>query len=404
MTANRQPNMLFLAGVPTTFRHFLVPHVKHLQERGWRVAGAANGLPGDAAATALHKAMHIPWTRKPRDPSNWTAAVHAVRESVAACRPDLVHVHDPVAAFVTRYALRANRGRLQVLYTAHGLHAHPRGKLHRNLVFSAAERIASRWTDDLMVINEEDFRRAKTWPVRHGVHRMPGIGVDLGHYGASAQRDAEVQTFRASIGLRSSEPLFVMLAELNPEKRHRDVIRALTYVKHPHVHVAFAGVGPEQAHLEVLARQLGVLDRVSFLGFRSDVAVLLQASTALLLPSEREGLPRSIMEGMAMGVPAIVADVRGSHELIQADRGWLHDVGDQATLAAAMDVAASDPSEAARKGARARQAVRAYGLTEVLGRYDAVYEEALARAWSTSSRSQAASAAPSIVSDGKSHA
>ncbi len=403
MTRDRKPSMLFLASVPSTFRHFLLPHVRHLQQAGWRVDGAAHGLPDDPAAETLQRAMHIPWTRKPQDLVNWSAAVRAVQACVAACDPDLVHAHDPIAAFVTRVALRSAGGRPQVLYTAHGLHAHPRGKPHTNLAFAAAERFASRWTDDLILINDEDFTRASAWPVRHGVHRMPGIGVDLRQYGPFMQRAADVQTLRASLGLTPGEPLFVMLAELNPEKRHRDVLHALTRVKQPGVKVAFAGVGPEQTALEVLARQLGVASRVSFLGFRNDVPVLLQAATALLLPSEREGLPRSIMEGMAMGVPAIVADVRGSHELIQPDRGWLHEVGDHAGLAAAMEAAASDPAAAARKGARAKQAVKAYGLPEVLDRYDAVYAAALARARSAAPTIPTSFAASSIVRDGKSH-
>lgn len=401
MTRRHPPSMLFLAGVPSTFRHFLMPHVRHLQKAGWRVDGGAHALEDDDVATRLDHASNVPWTRRPRDRVNWTAAVTQVRRLVETRTPDLVHVHDPVAAFVTRYALRDFDGYPQVLYTAHGLHAHPRGRWHTNFVFAVAERWAARWTDDLMLINDEDAALASRWPVRHGVHRVPGIGVDLQRYRASASRAADVHTFRASLGLDERQPLMVMLAELNPEKRHRDVLYALTRVKHPSLRVAFAGVGPEQTRLGALARRLGVASRVSFLGFRSDVPVLLQASTALLLPSEREGLPRSIMEGMGMNVPAIVADVRGSHELIQPDRGWLHAVGDRNGLAAAMDEAASDPSVVERKGARARQAVRAYGLAAVLAAYDAVYDAALGRAKAPAATPGVSYAASSIVSDGK---
>jgi glycosyltransferase involved in cell wall biosynthesis len=308
-------------------------------------------------------------------------AARALRRLVAEQGYDLVHVHTPIAAFVTRLALRRSRrgGRPVVIYTAHGFHFHARGSALKNALYVAAERLAGRWTDYLVVINRDDEAAA----LRHAlvpadrVRYMPGIGIATRAYApgsVSAERAAAV---RDALGMRASERLLLVVAEFNPGKRNRDVIDAFARLGRENVRLAFAGDGPLLAASKARASKLGVASRIHFLGFRSDVPVLIAAADAVLLLSEREGLPRSVMEALCCGKPVIGTDVRGVRDLLSDDCGILVPVGDIDAVVGAIKRVLDDAEGAAAMGQRARRKMTGYDELTVLRLHEQLYAEAL---------------------------
>jgi len=343
----------------------------------------SNGVTEVDACVASFDAVHeIGWTRKPTDLANLTSAPEQLRRLVRQGDYDLVHVHDPIAAFVTRLALRRLRphGGPRVVYTAHGFHFYRGAPPAQAVVFRALERIASNWTDRLVVINQEDLASARTFPLakRGGVVYMPGIGVDMLKYDPAAVGPAEIERVRRELGVKNGQPLFTMVAEFNPGKRHRDAVQALAESGIPGSILALAGIGPLIGEVEAQAQTLGVANRVKLLGYRNDIPALIMASAAVLLPSEREGLPRSLMEAAALERPVIATRIRGVSELVTSETGFLHDVGDVAALAGAMRTVATDPTMAREMGRRGRQAVRKFGLDNILSLHDELYSELLA--------------------------
>ena len=125
-----------------------------------------------------------------------------------------------------------------------------------------------------------------------------------------------------------------------------------------------------------LAHTLGVEDRVHFLGIRHDIPVCLKASVGMLLLSEREGLPRSIMEAFCLGTPVIATDVRGCRDLVKGN-GILVPVGAPDALASAMCRLRDDPAEASRMSERASIAIRDYDVTAVVHAHDELYDTVL---------------------------
>ena len=113
------------------------------------------------------------------------------------------------------------------------------------------------------------------------------MGIDTNRFCPEAVSPAEVQRVRGEIGLGPEEKLFLMVAEFNPGKRHRDALRAFAQLPHTETHLAFAGVGPLMSKMQALAEELGVRQRVHFLGWRRDIPALMRASIAVLLPSEQ---------------------------------------------------------------------------------------------------------------------
>jgi glycosyltransferase involved in cell wall biosynthesis len=170
----------------------------------------------------------------------------------------------------------------------------------------------------------------------------------------------------------------LMIAEFNPGKRHRDVLQAFAGCPEDAV-LAFAGIGPLEQAMSDLAKQLGISDRVRFLGYRRDIPVLLRASSALLLPSEREGLPRSIMEALCLGTPVISTRIRGVEDLLADDCGIMTEVGDVAAIGKAINWVLEHPVEARAMGLKGQAHMQTFSIGEVIQLHEALYETALGR-------------------------
>ena len=374
--------LLIVATVPVTFEAFLAPFGVHFRSLGWHVDGMAAGLSESSAAVSFNDVFDVTWSRNPLDPRNLRRAAPRVRDVVEAGEYDLVHVHTPVAAFVTRFALRGlrKRGRPRVIYTAHGFHFAPGLSPLRNAIFLAAEKLAGRWTDELVVINADDFaaaRKHRIVPPQH-LRMIHGIGVNTDRMSPEVVSPEAAQAFRGELGL-SGAPLLTMVAEFTPNKRHDAVLRALARTTSG-VHLAFAGDGPTFEASKTLARDLGLERRAHFLGYRTDVRELIAASLATVLFSAREGLPRSSMESLAMGVPVVGGDIRGLRDLLADGCGVLVPPGDEGALAAAIDALVADPSKAAEMGRRGREKMLGeYSLASVIAQHEHLYADVLGR-------------------------
>lgn len=378
MIVPRPPRLLIAASVPETLRAFLMPYAERYRARGWRVDAAAHGVHDAPELAGVFDALHeLPWTRDPTDAVNLRAAPRALRSLVTRERYDVVHVHDPIAGFVSRLALRGlrRRGDVRLVYTAHGFHFRPGGPPASNLLFWSLERLAAPWTDRLVVINRDDEQAARRWPVP--VVRMPGIGVDLRRYDPVQVKAEAVTAVRAELRLAPAQPLLVMVAELNPGKRHADALASMASCGRPDVVLACAGVGPEEESLRARASALGIAHRVRWLGWRRDVPVLIRAAAALLLPSEREGLPRCVMEACCLERPVIGTRIRGTEELVSDANGVLVEVGDIEAIAAAIRRIVDDPADAADMGRAGRRAMEPFDIGRVLAAHDRLYAELL---------------------------
>jgi glycosyltransferase involved in cell wall biosynthesis len=368
--------------VPVTLEAFLVPIAKHFRSLGWRVDAMARDLTrSSGCVTAFHGCKDIPWSRNPLDPRNLFRAAGLVREHIEEGHYDIVHVHTPVAGFVTRLALRRRKaGALpRVVYTAHGFHFYRGGSILRNMVFRTLEKIAGRWTDALVVMNREDVEAARDLRIvpTDRLRFMPGIGLETARYRPGSVLPDDVARLRDELQLPPAEDLFLVVGEFIPRKRHEDVLHALSRLSTRHAHLLLAGAGPLEGELRRLATELGIKDRVHFLGFRRDIPVLLRASRALLLASEHEGLPRSVMEAMCMETPVIGVRIRGIEDLLEDECGLLVEKGDRTGLAWAMGQVLDDPEGARKLAVRAWAKMERYDLKNILDLHESLYREVL---------------------------
>lgn len=372
--------MLLAATVAPTLSAFLLPVVRHVRELGWQVDAMAQGI--STCPEPLHdfdQTWEVKWSRNPLDPRNLLRTPSLIRRLVEREGYDLVQVHTPVAAFVIRYALRNLRrtGRPKVIYGAYGFHFYQGGSPLRNYAFRTLEKMAGRWTDYLVVVNREDQRAAEQYGILPAdrIYYMPGQGVDTERYRPEAVSPAQVQCVRAEMGLESEDKLLLMVAEFIRRKRHKDAIQAFARLRRPDAHLALAGDGVLTDDMKALAQELGVGDRVHFLGYRTDVPVLVRASVALVLPSEQEGLPQCVGEALSLARPVIGSNIRGTRDLLQDGCGLLFRLGDIEDLARAMAWVIDHPDEAESMGRQGREQMAAFDIRCVLDLYYSLYKE-----------------------------
>jgi glycosyltransferase involved in cell wall biosynthesis len=376
--------LLIVATVPVVLTNFLLPFATHFRELGWQVDAMSCGFATDDPCHQIFdRVWEVQWSRNPLDPRNLLNTPGIIREIVAREKYDIIHVHTPVAAFVTRYALKDLRSQLgaRVIYTAHGFHFYPGANPVKNAAFLALEKLASNWTDYLVTINRDDEAAVERHRlVSPGYSRyMPGIGVDLDYYNARIVPESSIQQVRRELGIGETTPLLLSVAEFTPRKRHQDTIAAFAKLARSEVHLAIAGSGPLMPQMQQLAEQLGVASRIHFLGKRNDIAILMTVAVANILVSEREGLPRSIMESLALGLPTIGSKIRGTQDLLAEGYGLLVEVGDIAGLTAAIAWILDRPEEATKMAQCGRERLSDYDLNCIIKLHETLYAEALAR-------------------------
>jgi glycosyltransferase involved in cell wall biosynthesis len=376
------PSLLIVATIAGTIRGFLAPYADHFRSLGWRVDAAANGATSDAGlAQSFDNVYDLPLSRSIRDVRGLAGTGRALA-AILEHEPDIVHVHTPIAGFLTRLAIRrlpAGR-RPAIAYTAHGFHFHPAGRWLTNAAYLTIERVAGRWTDRLIVISDEDeaaARRFRIVPSRRLVH-MPGIGVDTRFYDPAVVDPDGPARIREQLGIPSGAPMFALVGELNRNKRPGDAIAALAALPNRDAHLVLAGQGPERAAIEARARDAGVADRVHLLGEVDDVRPVVRAATALILLSTREGLARSVMEALSLEVPVIASTARGNRELVGDDRGLIFQTGQVGELVGALDWMIDHPDEARQMGSRGRaRMVERYDVRVLLRMHEDLYREML---------------------------
>ena len=373
------PKLLIVTTVPITIRSFLLPFIRHFKNLGWQVDGMAQGISEDKdCVAACDRIYDIQWSRNVFDPINLLAGISRVQEVVAQDNYDLVHVHTPIAAFVTRYALR-NNYQTRVIYTAHGFHFYQGGNAVKNAIFFNLEKLAGKWTDYLVTINKEDEAAAKkhNFLPANKIYYTRGIGVDTDYYASGKVTPEDIRKVKQELQLSNSDTLLLSIAEFTPRKRHQDLLYALAKTANLNIHLALAGDGKIKAAMEELAKQLGINQQVHFLGYRTDIPTLIQAADAVLLVSQQEGLPRSIMEAMCLNTPVIGTNIRGTRDLLEEGCGLLIELGDTDALAKAMTQVAENSNSLAAMAEKAKIRIKNYDITQIIQQYEDIYSSAL---------------------------
>lgn len=281
-------------------------------------------------------------------------------------RIELLHCHNPIGGVLGRLAALFCRGQnVRVIYTAHGFHFY-KGALWVNwLLFFPAEALLARVTDCLITINKEDYKRASFFRLRKKKSlrvQIPGVGVRTEKFRKEPDR-RKIMRDRLGIG----EEVFYILSvgELNRNKNHEVILRAIAKIGNPLIHYGICGKGKRAEYLRRLAEELGIESQFTLFGFRRDIPDMLQCADCFAFPSKREGLGIAAIEAMAGGIPLITSDCRGTREYMEDGvTGYVCRGGSVEEYAEAITRMMENPEDRKRMGLVCTERARRFDLAE----------------------------------------
>lgn len=324
--------MLMLATTAAMIEQFNKNNILILKEMGYEVHVAGNWKEGNPISDerleqfkvwlAEHhgKWFHIPATREPYDLKNNYVAYREVLGLIKEYEYEFIHCHTPIGSVIGRIA--AHKTKTPIIYTAHGFHFYDGAPLVNWLIYYPVEKLLSYWTDILILINQEDYNRAKIKFHSRRTEYVAGVGVDVGKFsGQTVDREEK----RKELGLDPNDCAFLSVGELIPRKNHLIVIQALSDMRNAKVKYFICGKGPFEKKYHEMIEKYNLHGQVFLLGFRDDIVDICKAVDLFVFPSLQEGLPLALMEAMASGLPVICSDIRGNRDLID-DVDWLFDL------------------------------------------------------------------------------
>ena len=330
--------VLYVTTVSRTINAFLVPHIEMLLKEGYEVQCACS-IDKTVNKGLLEKGVKIydiPFSRNPLGLGN----IKAFKELVNIQKRenfDIVHVHTPIASIYGRL-LKLRFKKLKTIYTAHGYHFLKGGSKLGWIMYYPIEKIMAKLTDTTININSEDYEITKNKLKPKNCYLLNGVGLDLNQYKKLSKE--EIVNKKKELGLKESDFVILMIAELNENKNQIQLIKAMEVLKdkYPEIKAICVGEGEKLLELQGEVKNRGLKDKVIFLGFRNDINELINICNIGVLLSYREGLPRNLMELMACGKKVIATNIRGCRDIVVDETvGEIVEVGDYEATAKAIE-------------------------------------------------------------------
>ena len=354
-----------LTTVDLSLRYLVFPQLTATRDLGWDTAGiSAPGPWVDEIESAGIR--HIPLASSTRG-MNLAADVRAARELWSILRRerfDVLHTHNPKPGLYGRILGRI-AGVPIVVNTVHGLYAAPDDPVAKRGLVYVLEAIASRFSDAELVQSNEDVNTMKQFHLAASDHIWHlGNGVNLDTFTPDRVSTDRRRDLRSEIGATDTTIVVGAVGRLVAEKGYPELFEAGAALGDEYLVVC---IGPDDRDksdalpLEMIeeASRSGIV----FMGMRTDVDELYGAMDMFILPSHREGFPRSAMEAAASGLPLIATDIRGCRDVVDDGvNGYLIPVRDPKAIAAAITRLGSD--------APLRRSMGKAGRTRALEHFD----------------------------------
>lgn len=316
------------------------------------------------------EALGAPVTCLGRGANRTPIWVHNLRRLLRQRNFDLVHTHAPVPGVAARM-VAVGPDRPVLIHTEHNVWGRYRWPT----------RYANAWT-----INRNEAVVAVSETVAESIRPPRGRSLRLEtiHHGTSLAAIRTVtgedrQQARRQLGLPAEGFVLGKVASLTAKKDHATLFRALA-AEGPiaGAHLVLIGAGPLDQELRQLAAQLGLAERVTFLGSRDDVFDLLPLLDAFVLSSRHEGFPISLVEAMATGLPCVATSVGGIPEILRDGvNGLMVPPGQPEALRTALVRIITDPGSSSAWAQAGRESAAALDLSTSVQAMETVYRSAL---------------------------
>lgn len=302
---------------------FEMSNVNILQEMGYEIHYAANyNMPSygndnkrlEEVGIIQHQ---VDFTRSPFKLQN-IKVYKQLKNLMETEHFSLIHCHTPMGGVMARLAARHTKTS-PIVYTAHGFHFYKGSSIINWLFYYPIEKFLSRFTDQQICINREDYELAKKKFYAKNVDYIPGVGININKINFNLDKRAKKQ----ELGIPQDKKILLSSGELIKRKNHETIIKSMAELKNKYpddfstrYQYIICGHGKLDKYLRHLSKKLEVSDCISFLGYREDMMDIFQIADVFLFPSYQEGLPMALLEAMANGIPVICSDIRGNRDLL----------------------------------------------------------------------------------------
>lgn len=396
---------LMLASVASMIDQFNMPNIRLMQEMGYEVHVACNFKEGNTCDMQRIRKFQKTLQKLGVIRHQWDCP-RSVLPVSGCCRAymqlwkltgryhyEWIHCHSPIGGVLARVA--AHRRGIRVIYTAHGFHFYQGAPWKNWILYYPVEKLLAHCTDVLITVNREDYIFAKKNLRAKKIRYIPGVGIDIKKFAvktddqeekscreSSACPVSQAEIFRRKYQIPDRAKILLSVGELNEGKNHKMVITALAELKRQDVYYLICGQGALYDELEKYARSLGVGNCVRMPGFLEELVWIYQNADIFVFPSLREGMPVSLMEAMAAGLPCVVSDIRGNRELIDdagrdlvCSGGIRFSLGHPEQLHNALRMLLDHASLRQKYGRYNQKRIKRYGQEAVQRRMKMIYEE-----------------------------
>lgn len=268
---------------------FELNNVKLLQERGYQVHYATNfGVPVYEVKDDTLRNMgvvlhHISIEKNPFKIKKNIWALRELTRIIEREQIDVIHCHNPNGGVLGRLAAAFSKRKPFVIYTAHGFHFFKGAPVKNWLFYYPVEKMLAKLSDIIITINHEDYNRAKRFRYKkHGsAELIPGVGVDLGLFEPIEAHNEDREksaVIREQWGIPRDAFHIVSAGELNENKNHIVVIKALAQLQNKNIYYSICGEGDRRDALDEEIQRNGLSDRVVLRGYRNDMPEIMKTA------------------------------------------------------------------------------------------------------------------------------
>ena len=377
--------ILFVSNVRSHIGQFHTNYINYLRKNGHHIEVSCydNSADKDGYDFSSIDAFHfIPLQRSPFKLKN-LKAISELTQIIKDGNYDIIHCHTPMGAVAARTAAKRAKTKAKVIYTAHGFHFFKGAPLMNWLFFYPVEKYLARYTDTLITINSEDYNLAvkKKFKVKDGIIRVNGVGVDLKKFTPST--DEIKAKLREEYGYSQDSFMLIYPADIVRGKNQEMIFNAVKSLqeKIPTIRLLLPGHQRMLEEYKRIVKEMGIEDRVDFLGYRRDIHKLVSMCDISVSASRREGLPVNLIEAMAIGKPIIATRVRGNADLVEnGANGYLVELDNWQEMADRICELYTHPETAEKMSKSAVKMAEKYSienvnhtLSEVYKKYGAVF-------------------------------
>ncbi|GEL13706.1 glycosyltransferase [Lapidilactobacillus concavus DSM 17758] len=317
-------SMLMITSVASMIQQFNMDNIATLQGLGYQVHVATNFEHGSTMSPEENQKLklklkqigvythQVDFPRGIGTPRTLKIAMGQLIKITKENKFYFIHCQSPVGGVCGRIV--GHKYHVKVIYTAHGFQFfHGSSKLSWLMIYPV-EKFLSRYTDVLITVNQEDTKLAKEKFHAKSVRYVPGIGIDVEHIQSITVDRARK---RRELGIPEDATVILSVGELNVNKNHSSVLKALSALNQSNIFYVICGIGEKKDELLKIAQSNGFAEHFKLLGYRTDVLEIMKTVDVFVFPSFREGLPVSLMEAMAAGLPIVASNIRGNVDLIE---------------------------------------------------------------------------------------